>query len=141
MCDLDKIKQIFTRFKSNDDKWKFLIELSKQSVPMDPELKREQFQVDGCSTVMYLVPSFENGRLYFDMDLGYRQLPSISLGLALLLKKVYSGRTPKEILAFDTNFFNEIGLNIGLTPTRSNGFASMLKLIRRYADVFSKMSD
>ena len=64
MCDLDKIKQIFARFKSNDDKWKYLIELSKQSVPMDPELKREQFLVDGCSTVMYLVPSFENGKLF-----------------------------------------------------------------------------
>lgn len=141
MCDLDKIRYKFAGFKSPDDKWLYLIELSKQSVPIDPDLKRDQFIVDGCSTVLFLVPSYDNGKLYFDMDLGVRRLPSISLGLALLLKKVYSGMTPKEILAFDINFFNEIGLNIGMTPTRANGFASMLKLIRRYADVFSKMSD
>ena len=37
-------------------------------------------------------------------------------------------------------FFQQIGLNVGLSPTRSNGFASLLKQIYLYARVFDAFS-
>jgi cysteine desulfuration protein SufE len=47
---------------------------------------------------------------------------------------------PSEILSLDPVFFQQIGLNVGLSPTRSNGFASLLKQIYLYARVFDAMS-
>ena len=40
----------------------------------------------------------------------------------------------------DPEFFRDIGLNVGLSPTRSNGFASLLKQIYLYARVFDALS-
>ena len=39
----------------------------------------------------------------------------------------------------DPAFFQEIGLNVGLSPTRSNGFASLVKQIYLYARVFAAL--
>lgn len=136
---MEKLYTIFSHFKSNDDKWKYLLDLSRQSLPIDPELKREQFLVPGCSTSMYFVPRFENNRLYFDVDLAYRQIPSISLGLAMVISNVYSGKKPSEIMKMDPEFFKDIGLTTSLTPTRANGFASMIDLVYRYAGYFKSL--
>lgn len=136
---MEELYKIFSQFKTNDDKWKFLIDLSRQSLPIDPELKRDQFLVPGCSTSLYLVPHFENNKLYFDVDLAYRQIPSISLGLAMIVRNTYSGKKPSEIIRMNPEFFKDIGLTNSLTPTRANGFANMIKLVYRYAEYFKSL--
>ena len=60
--------------------------------------------------------------------------------LGALALKVYNDLPPSEILSLDPVFFQQIGLNVGLSPTRSNGFASLLKQIYLYARVFDAMS-
>ena len=138
---MEELYNIFSQFKSNDDKWKYLLDLSRQSFPIDLELKKDQFLVPGCSTSMYLIPKFENNRLYFDVDLAYRQIPSISLGLAIVIKNVYSGKKPSEIMKMNPEFFKDIGLTNSLTSTRANGFASMIDLVYRYANYFKSLEE
>jgi cysteine desulfuration protein SufE len=67
--------------------------------------------------------------------------PLISLGLGVLALKIYNDATPKEILSVDKKFFETIGLNVGLTPTRNNGFASILDKIYKSATVYSMIFD
>lgn len=138
---MEELYNIFSQFKSNDDKWKYLLDLSRQSLPIDPELKKDQFLVPGCSTSMYFVPKFENNRLYFYVDLAYRQIPSISLGLAIVIKNVYSDKKPSEIIKMNPEFFKGIGLTNSLTSTRANGFASMIDLVYRYANYFKSLEE
>ena len=138
---MEELYNIFSQFKSNDDKWKYLLDLSRQSLPIDSELKRDQFLVPGCSTSMYFIPKFENNRLYFDVDLAYRQIPSISLGLAIVIKNVYSNKKPSEIMKMNPEFFKDIGLVTSLTSTRANGFASMIDLVYRYANYFKSLEE
>ena len=45
-----------------------------------------------------------------------------------------------DILAVNPKFFQDIGLNVGLSPTRSNGFASLVKQIYLYARVFAALT-
>jgi SufE protein probably involved in Fe-S center assembly len=66
--------------------------------------------------------------------------PLISRGLGALALLVYNDMPPKEILSVNAAFFQEIGLNVGLSPTRSNGFASLIKQIYLYARVFDAIS-
>ena len=47
---------------------------------------------------------------------------------------MYSGRSAREILDTDPAFINEIGLGKHLSPTRSNGLASMVKTIKARAE-------
>jgi len=60
----------------------------------------------------------------------------ITKGIVALLLKVYSERTPQEILDTDLFFIDKIGLKENLSPTRANGLVSMLKQIRMYALAF-----
>ena len=60
---------------------------------------------------------------------------------SVLALKIYNDATPKEILSVDKKFFENIGLNVGLTPTRNNGFASILDKIYKSATVYSMIYD
>jgi cysteine desulfuration protein SufE len=50
-----------------------------------------------------------------------------------LLIKVFSGRTPEEIISAELNFIDKIGLRQNLSPTRANGLFSMVRQIKLYA--------
>ena len=56
-------------------------------------------------------------------------------GLIAILLRLYSGRAPAEILAFDAHAaFATLGLSGALSAQRSNGLASMGTRIRRDAE-------
>jgi cysteine desulfuration protein SufE len=58
---------------------------------------------------------------------------AIVSGLIALLMRIYSGRTPAEILATPPDFIDAIGLHEHLSPTRSNGLHAMIEAIREHA--------
>jgi cysteine desulfuration protein SufE len=62
-------------------------------------------------------------------------------GLVALLLRIYSGRTPKEILASEPRFIDEIGLRQHLSPTRSNGLLAMVKQMKLYAIAYEKIAE
>ena len=135
-----EIKNIFAAFETPDDKWKYLLKLAREHSGMDSSLKDDKFIVKGCSAKMYLVPEFKDGILNFYMDTeGGESTPLLSRGLGALALKIYNAQKPADILKTSPEFFQEIGLQIGLTPTRANGFASLLKQIYMYAKVYSLM--
>ncbi|GAB1374787.1 hypothetical protein MASR1M46_16730 [Bacteroidales bacterium] len=54
-----------------------------------------------------------------------------------MLVRVFSGRTPQEIIDADFNFIKEIGLEDNLSPAGANGLLSMIKQIKFYAVAFA----
>ena len=72
----------------------------------------------------------EAGRLWFAADSD----SALSKGNIALLLKLYSGRTPAEILNFDAKAALErLGLPSALTRQRANGLNSMVGQIREAA--------
>lgn len=138
---LNEIREKFASFGDPDDKWKYLLDLARAHQGMDAALKAEKFIIQGCASTMYLVPKYLDGKIHFEMDVeGGTTNPLISRGLGALALRVYNDVAPAEILSVDPAFFQQIGLNVGLSPTRSNGFASLLKQIYLYARVFDAIS-
>lgn len=134
---IDEVRAKFASFKDPDDKWKYLLDLAREHKGMDASLKDPKFIIQGCASTMYLVPRIDCDVIHFEMDVeGGTTNPLISRGLGALALKVYNDLAPSEILSLDPVFFQEIGLNVGLSPTRSNGFASLLKQIYLYARVY-----
>ena len=134
----DEIKNIFAAFGNPDDKWKFLLKIAREHNGMDKSLKQDKFIVKGCAAKMFLVPEYKDSILNFQMDTeDGENTPLLSRGLGALVLKIYNHQKPSDILAAKPEFFQEIGLQIGLTPTRANGFASLLKQIYMYAKVYS----
>lgn len=137
----EKIRAKFASFSDPDDKWKFLLDLAREHKGMDASLKAEKFIIQGCASTMYLVPKFDGVKIHFEMDVeGGTTNPLISRGLGALALQIFNDMAPADILSVDPTFFQQIGLNVGLSPTRSNGFASLLKQIYLYARVFDAIS-
>ena len=137
----ESLRKTFSSFKDADGKWEFLLSLARNHKGMDASLKAEKFIIQGCASTMYLVPSFNGETIHFEMDVeGGTTNPLISRGLGALALQIYNDQTPAAILSVDPEFFRDIGLNVGLSPTRSNGFASLVKQIYLYARVYNAIS-
>ena len=121
--------QEFEMFDDWMDKYNYIIELGKDLPMIDPQFKTEEYLISGCQSQVWLHPDMRDGKLYFSADSD----AIITKGIVNLLIRVLSGHTPQEILDNDLAYIDAIGLKNHLSPTRSNGLASMIKQIKMYA--------
>ena len=129
----DELIQEFEMFDDWMDKYNYIIELGKELPLIDPQYKTEEYLISGCQSQVWLHPEMRDGKLYFSADSD----AIITKGIVYLLIKVLSGHTPQEILDNDLSYIDAIGLKNHLSPTRSNGLASMMKQIKLYALAYS----
>tara|TARA_Y100000589_G_scaffold332160_1_gene389819 strand:+ start:8532 stop:8948 length:417 start_codon:yes stop_codon:yes gene_type:complete len=119
----------FAFFDDWMDKYEHIIELGKELPQIDEKYKTDENLIKGCQSRVWLHAENKDGKIYYSADSD----AIIAKGIISLLLKVFSGHTPEEILAANTDFINEIGLQEHLSPTRSNGLVSMIKQIKNYA--------
>jgi len=108
----------------------YVIDLGKGLPPLPEAARIEANKVPGCAAQVWLSTRSAHGRLFFDADSD----SALSKGNIALLLKLYSGRTPAEILAFDARAaLDRLGLPAALTRQRANGLNSMVGRIREAA--------
>jgi len=108
----------------------YVIDLGKGLAPLPEEARIEANKVPGCAAQVWLSSRRTDGRLFFDADSD----SALSKGNIALLLKLYSGRLPAEILAFDARAaLDRLGLPAALTRQRANGLNSMVGRIREAA--------
>ena len=78
---------------------------------------------------VWLDASYKDGKVYYAGDSN----SSIVKGILLLYMKVFSGRTPKEIIDSDVYFTHEINLDDHLSMDRRNEISSVLQRMRAFA--------
>ncbi len=132
-----EIVEEFQMFDNWMDKYNYLIELGKELESLDEEFKTKKYLISGCQSQLWLVSEFKDGKVYFRADSD----AIITKGIAYLLVKVLSGSSPQEILDYDMDFLDKIGLKEHLSPTRANGLSSMIKQIRLYALVYKTKAE
>lgn len=125
----EELIQEFEMFDDWMDKYNYIIELGKELPMIDPQYKTEEYLISGCQSQVWLHPEMKDDKLFFTADSD----AIITKGIVNLLIRVLSGHTPQEILNNDLSYLDVIGLKNHLSPTRSNGLASMIKQIKLYA--------
>jgi cysteine desulfuration protein SufE len=128
----DKIIDEFSSFDDWMDKYNLLIDLGKELQFLDPKFKVKDFLIEGCQARVWLHPDYDGKLITFSADSD----AIITRGIAALLIKVLSNRTPEEIINSDLYFIEKIGLRQNLSPTRSNGLFSMVRQMKLYAMAF-----
>ncbi len=131
---INKIKDDFSFFDNWEDKYQYLIDLGKKLPELDESFKTEEFRVQGCTSNLWVVPQFKDGKLIF---LGSSDSVIVQ-GLFYLVQFVYNNETPQSIIKKPLMFFEEIGLSSNLGPSRSNGLNSLKRLISDIATDLSK---
>lgn len=116
-------------FDNWKDKYKYLIDMGKQLPPFDDALKTETNLIHGCQSQVWIDIDYRDGRLFLKATSD----AAIVAGLIALLLKVYSGRTPQEIINMPMDFLSQTGLLQHLSPNRSTGLYHMIKRIQAEA--------
>lgn len=129
---LSELKDEFELLGDWEERYRYVIELGKDLAPLSDAERTEAHKVRGCASQVWLVTEPQaDGTLRFRGDSDAH----IVRGLIAVLFRLYSGRSPSEILAFDANAaFAQLGLAGALSAQRSNGLASMVARIRRDAE-------
>lgn len=137
---IDEIQQEiiddFAGFEDWMDKYSLLIELGNEMAPIDVQYKVDENLIRGCQSRVWLHQEYIDGKISFVAESD----ALIVKGLVALLLKIYSDRTPQEILTSEPRFIDEIGLRQHLSPTRSNGLLAMVKQMKLYALAYEKIS-
>ena len=119
----------FSMFDEWLDKYEYLIELGKSLTDYPEADKTDDRLIKGCQSRVWLDYKIKDGRIWFNADSD----AIITKGIISLLIRIYSGRTPEEIMSSDFSIVDRIGLKENLSPTRANGLVSMIAMIREIA--------
>ena len=119
----------FSFFDSWMDRYQYLIDLGRRLPPLDPSERTDEHRIPGCQSQVWFIAKEDGDRLLFRANSD----AAIVSGLIAILLRIYSGRRPGDILSAAPDFVSALGLEQHLSPTRSNGLASMLTAIRDFA--------
>ena len=126
---LERYVQILNNIDGDQDKFVWIMDFGKNSLPMDDDHKVKSFEVPGCQSQTWLVPHFVDDKIYFTAD----SAALISKGMVSMIADVYSGSSAQDINKFDQDEFKILKLDTLLTPGRNNGVHGMLKKVKEYA--------
>jgi cysteine desulfuration protein SufE len=129
----EEIIDEFSMFEDWMQRYEYIIELGKTLHLIDEQYKTDENIIKGCQSKVWLHAEQQDGKLVFTADSD----AILTKGIIAILIRVFSDKTPDEILNADTRFIDEIGLKEHLSPTRANGLVSMIKQIKMYALAFS----
>lgn len=119
----------FSFFENWMDRYQYLIDLGRRLPEMPDALKTDANQIKGCQSQVWFVAEQVGERLQFRATSD----AAIVSGLIAVLLRIYSGRRAADIASTPPDFVVALGLEQHLSPTRSNGLASMLEAIQRFA--------
>jgi len=112
------------------DRYQYIIDLGQRLPPFPTAAMTDKNKIRGCQSQVWFLADWQDDRLHFQAVSD----AAIVSGLIAVLLRIYSDRRPQDIIGADASFVSELGLEKHLSPTRSNGLASMLKAIRSFAE-------
>mgnify|MGYP001947443188 CR=1 FL=1 len=116
----------FAFFADWAERYQYLIDLGRKLPPFPEEWKTEEHRLHGCQSLVWIVPQGNRERLEFHAISD----SAIVSGLIAVLMRIYNDRPATEIRDTSPHFLGDLGLDKHLSPTRSNGLASLLAFIR-----------
>lgn len=128
---IDEIADEFAFLSDWEERYAYLLDMARALAPLPDELRTEAVKVRGCASQVWIVfDKSEDGRIRFRGDSDAH----LVRGLIAVLTRIFSGRTPAEILSIDPRaLFERLGFADALTPQRSNGLFAMMQRIRAEA--------
>lgn len=129
---IEDIESDLDMFDDDLEKYEYIIDLGKALPKLKDDLKDDSFLVEGCTSKVWLIPGFLEGKIQFKADSN----SSIVKGLVSILLNIFNSSTPQEILNFNFEELNRLNLSEIISPTRQNGVYSMIKKIKFYAGIY-----
>ncbi len=126
----------FSGFDDWMDRYQLLIDMGNLLPELEAKYKVPENLIEGCQSRVWIAAEQRDGKVYYRADSD----ALIVKGIVALLLRVFNEQSAEDILNAELFFIDELGLSQHLSPTRSNGLASMLKQMKLYALAFKSMN-
>jgi cysteine desulfuration protein SufE len=125
----EELKNLFKSSQTPEEQYLRIIDLGKTLPEFPREEKIEQNLVTGCQSLLYVTARHNEGKIFFKCF----SEALISAGLAALLLRVYNGEEPLVLIKCPPHFLQTLGISASLSPSRSNGVASLFLRMQQEA--------
>ena len=102
----EEIIDEFSMFDDWMERYEYIIELGKSLPIINDDYKLEENLIKGCQSKVWLYSELENDTIKYTADSD----AILTKGIVALLLRVFSEQKPKDILAAETGFIDDIGL-------------------------------
>lgn len=126
---LAKIVRRFEQISDPKRRYEYLLWFAKRLPPFPEADKQPCNKVVGCVSQVYITATLIDGTVHFQGDSDAQ----ITKGLVGLLIEGLSGLSPERIVQLSPAFIEQTGLNVSLTPSRSNGFYNIFTTLQHLA--------
>ncbi len=114
-----------------------LIAMYAELPRLSPEEKTEANLIRGCTSKVWLVCRWDDGRVRLRME----SEALIVGGIAGVIVRLLDGRTPEDVLAADIDFIQRTSLGQELSTDRRRGMEHLVSRIRDFARSVSHQGD
>lgn len=122
--------EAFTACPGWEQRARLLMQWGERLEPLSDAERTEENRVHGCESLVWLVAEHHGERLHFRASSDARLLRGL---LAVLLVRI-EGLSDAELATLDlVDWFNQLGLQRQLSPSRSNGLNAVLQRMRELA--------
>ena len=126
---VDRYREDFDLFPSANDKIEYIFDLGKKHTTLPDEEKNDATFVEGCASAAWLAGECRDGKLILRGE----GTSEMAKGMLTLLLDIFNDRTPDEILSFDPQKLQEMGVIELLSPVRQQSLEAFLKKVYTYA--------
>ncbi len=124
-----RYKEDFDLFDDPNDKLEYIFDLGKKHTTLPEEEKNEATFVQGCASAAWLVGECRDGKLILRGE----GTSEMAKGMLTLLLDIFGERTPDEILNFNPENLQDMGIVELLSPVRQQSLQAFLKMVYDYA--------
>ena len=126
---LARYKEDFDLFPTANDKLEYIFDLGKKHTTLPDGEKNDETFIEGCASAAWLTAKCEGGKLLLSGE----GTSEMAKGMMTLLLDIFSGHTPDEILHFDPEKLQELGVVELLSPVRQQSLEAFIKKVYTYA--------
>lgn len=126
---IEQFKDDLELFDDELEKYEYIVDLGKKVKDIDEEFKNDKYLVQGCTSLVWLIPEYKDGKIFFK---GTSEAIIVK-GLVHIMISIFSDNDIKEVANFDTSKLDQLQLKEIITPNRQSGLAGMLSKIITYA--------
>jgi cysteine desulfuration protein SufE len=123
---LAKVVNRFERLSEPKRRYELLIWFAKRLPELDDVARTSENKVLGCTSQVFVTAKLEDEKIYFAGDSDSQLVK----GLVALLVEGLSGLPPEVVGSLSPEFIQTTGLNVSLTPSRSNGFYNIFRAMQ-----------
>ncbi|MDJ1185838.1 SufE family protein [Roseofilum casamattae] len=128
-ANLEKIVKRFQRYQDPKRRIQQLIDYAKKLPEFPESSKIDENKVPGCVSQVFITANLEEGLLQYQADSDAQ----LTKGLVSLLVFGLNGLPPEEVINLSSDFIQDTGLNVNLTPSRANGFYNIFETMKKKA--------